>query len=57
MWECAMCNRKLVWQSDYDFEDLGIDDKEGIVSMYQCEPCGVWVEIYQDNMGSKEDGE
>ena len=25
-----MCNRKLVWQCDYDFEDVGIEEKEGI---------------------------
>lgn len=48
MWECAKCERKLVWQCDYDYEDVGIDDKAGIVCMYQCEPCGIWVEIYED---------
>ena len=48
MWECAKCNRKLVWQCDYGYEDVGIDDKNGIVGMYQCEPCGIWVEIYED---------
>ena len=48
MWEWAKCNRKLVWQCYYEYEDGGIDDKKGIVGMYQCEPCGVWVEIYED---------
>ena len=48
MWKCAKCNKGLVWQCDYTYEDVGVDDKDGIVAMYQCEPCGVWVEIYED---------
>tara|TARA_R100001443_G_scaffold25193_1_gene37883 strand:+ start:1832 stop:1999 length:168 start_codon:yes stop_codon:yes gene_type:complete len=54
MFPCHKCDKKLVWQSDYDYQDFGIEDRLGIVGMYECEPCGVWVEIYEDIIDGKQ---
>lgn len=32
---CPACKSKLIWQNDYDLEDIGSDDK-GVVSYYNC---------------------
>jgi hypothetical protein len=35
--KCFTCQTKLVWQNDFDTEDVGQEDSEFlIVSMYQC---------------------
>jgi hypothetical protein len=44
----------LVWQNDFDTEDVGQEDSEFlIVSMYQCpeNDCCAWYEVYH---GKKE---
>lgn len=37
--KCGFCGGKLIWQNDFDAEDLGYD-KEGIVTYYTCSECG-----------------
>lgn len=39
--KCWHCNSNIVWNSDYDFEDLGYDG-DGIVSILTCsnKKCG-----------------
>jgi hypothetical protein len=35
--KCFTCQTELVWQNDFDTEDVGQEDSEFlIVSMYQC---------------------
>jgi hypothetical protein len=49
--KCFTCQTKLVWQNDFDTEDVGQEDSEFlIVSMYQCpeNDCGAWYEIFLD---------
>lgn len=36
--KCIYCNHELIWQSDFDTEDFGID-REGIVAIYICPEC------------------
>lgn len=44
MKECVNCGKKsLMWQSDFDFEELGYEG-EGIVSFYTCSNCGAEIE-------------
>ena len=43
---CFYCDGKVYWQSDFDYEDYGIDDKEGIVSNWTCSSCGAEYEVY-----------
>jgi len=47
--KCFTCQTELVWQNDYDTEDVGQEDSEYlIVSMYQCpdKDCSAWYEVY-----------
>ena len=37
--KCLNCGSELIWQSDFDFEDYGMDG-EGIVSVWECPSCG-----------------
>lgn len=42
---CFICGGKVVWQSDFTFEDFGIEG-EGIVYICKCSKCGAEYEIY-----------
>ena len=47
--KCFSCETEVIWQNDYDTEDVGQEDSEYlIVSMYQCpnEECKAWYEMY-----------
>ena len=41
MVHCAFCLSKMVWQSDFNYDEI-YDDGEGIVTFYKCsdEKCG-----------------
>ena len=44
--ECMHCGeRAVVWQSDFDFEDYGLEGK-GFIHVCQCMACGAMVEYY-----------
>ena len=43
---CANCKSNMVWQCDYDFSDYGIEDEQGIVSVYHCGECETLSENY-----------
>lgn len=49
MTHCWFCGSKMIWSNDFDFEDYGIFDKEGIVAVLSCsnEDCGTHAEFYQ----------
>ena len=51
-WKCFLCGHKVMWQSDYDFEDFGCDG-EGIVHTFVCSHCGADYVVYD---GTSEDG-
>lgn len=54
MFECFHCGeRKVVWQNDYDYEDLGYDG-QGIVHMCTCSNCGAEIE-YRVPLGTNEE--
>lgn len=46
--KCFSCGEDLIWQNDYDTEDVAPDTEYSIVSMYQCpnEECKAWYEMY-----------
>lgn len=44
--KCIRCNDTLIFRNDFDFQDYEIDDKDGIVSIYECLLCGAIYEIY-----------
>ena len=46
MFECFHClQRSVVWQSDFSFEDYGMDG-EGIVHVPKCGNCGATIEYF-----------
>ena len=38
MLKCPNCGHEMIWQSDFDFEDYGMDGK-GIVQNFSCPEC------------------
>lgn len=47
MFYCPLCGHKLLWQSDFTFEDYGYEG-EGIVGLYTCpnkQTCGIDLEL------------
>ena len=53
MFQCFNCGREMIWQSDFDFEDYGMDGA-GIVSVYHCPHCGTDIECFVP-CGNEED--
>lgn len=47
MTNCWFCGSKMIWQSDFDFEDYGIGS-DGVVSVLMCsnDECGAMAEFY-----------
>ena len=43
--KCWFCREKLIWQSDFSFEDYGLDN-EGIVTVLYCPNCKTTWEGY-----------
>ena len=41
---CWYCNGKMIWQSDFNFEDYGREG-EGIVTILTCSECEVRAEF------------
>lgn len=45
--KCWFCGGELIWQSDFNYEDYGLDG-DGIVSVLYCKECeSIW-EGYKD---------
>ena len=56
---CYICNNKLIWNGDFDYEDysrMGVDGLEGdgIVSNLSCPNCEAHVEVYWEYNKKKE---
>lgn len=46
MYQCFHClNENVVWDSDFDFEDYGLDGT-GIVHHCHCTNCGAEIDYY-----------
>jgi len=55
VFDCPVCGfRALIWQNDYDFEDLGYEGS-GIVREFVCGHCGCEVEARIPIEGDKEE--
>jgi len=40
---CFYCKKQVRWNNDYDVDD---DYEYDMVSMYECDDCGAWYEVY-----------
>lgn len=47
--KCLNCGGNIVWGADFDYEDYGIFDEEGIVQTYTCPQCNAFIEVYVPN--------
>ena len=55
MYECFHCGeRAVVWDSDFDAEDLGYEEK-GIVHICHCANCGAQIEYVILDENEEED--
>lgn len=45
MYKCFHCGGNLSWNSDFSFEDYGMEG-EGIIHCLSCSDCGADVEYY-----------
>lgn len=52
MYKCFYCNHWLVWDSDFDSDEVGYEDN-GIVHFYTCPSCGARYEVFEP-IGDKE---
>jgi hypothetical protein len=43
---CFYCNFKVRWNNDFDTEDTYPESEYNIVSMYQCDECDTWYEVF-----------
>lgn len=41
---CPACGSKMIWNNDFDMEDIGYSEK-GICSFYSCSKCKASIEI------------
>ena len=46
--KCFYCNKKVRWHNDYDTADTYPDSEHSIVSMYQCDNCSAWYEVFHE---------
>lgn len=50
MGKCFLCGTEVVWQNDFDAEDVGYED-EGVAHFYTCPNCGAEYEVYEPANG------
>ena len=46
--KCFYCDEDVLWQNDFDAEDVNPDSSYTIISYYDCKNCGAWYEVYQN---------
>jgi len=51
--KCFFCKVDVTWNCDYDTEDTHPESKHNIVSMYECDKCNAWYEVYTDKKKKK----
>jgi len=47
--KCFYCDTEVRWNSDYDAEDSEYE----IISMYECDNCKAWYEVYTNKKEKK----
>lgn len=50
---CWFCGGRMIWQSDFDFEDYGREG-DGIVAVLLCTECGAVAEFYTNEEEEEE---
>ena len=55
--KCFYCNAEVIWQNDYDAEDVTPESEYTIISMYDCKECNTWYEVYSHKKEEKTNDE
>lgn len=45
MYKCPECQKDMIWQNDFDSEDVGREEP-GIVSFWSCDDCHIELEKF-----------
>ena len=53
--KCFYCNTDVRWNNDFDADDVNEESEYEIVSMYECDNCKAWYEVYTSKKNKKED--
>ena len=53
--KCFYCNADVRWNNDFDTEDTYPDSEHEIVSMYQCDECDTWYEVFHQKKNKLSD--
>jgi len=53
--KCFYCDTEVRWNNDFDTEDTHPESEHDIVSMYECDKCKAWYEVYTVKKNKKED--
>ncbi len=53
--KCFYCDTEVRWNNDFDTEDTNPESEHDIVSMYECDKCKAWYEVYTVKKNKKED--
>ena len=48
-------NAEVRWNNDFDTEDTYPDSKHTIVSMYNCDECDTWYEVFHQKKEKKDE--
>ena len=51
--KCFYCNEEVRWNNDFDTEDIYPDSDHLIVSMYSCDKCNAWYEVFHEKKKDK----
>lgn len=43
--KCHKCGKEMIWQNDFDLQDFDYEEREGIISFYDCPDCNISYEI------------
>ena len=44
--ECFFCKSQVRWNNDYDTETTYPESEHNFVSMYSCDKCDTWYEVF-----------
>ena len=53
--KCFYCDTEVRWNNDFDAEDVNPESEYAIVSMYECDNCKAWYEVYSSKINKKDD--
>ena len=46
--KCFYCSAEVRWNNDFDTKDTHPESDYSIVSMYQCDECDTWYEVFNN---------